>query len=136
MNLKTKLIPVEKPSFLPIKLKANWAWADSGNFKVNTAATITQSKISDIDGILILGFNEAVENLVKMTEKNRNKGYFIVTGFEFPKRFRLFKTSVAHLLELIKANAQCLMDIESHAILRLINTPLFDLRWLTTWFSN
>ena len=58
--------------------------------------------MSEIEDILTLEFIEALENRKKKTVKNRNKDYLSMTDFEFSKRFRLCKSSVSHLLELIE----------------------------------
>ena len=100
-------------------------------------AGITETKMShteDIEHILTLELIETVENRKKKTVKHRNKDYLTMTDFKFSKRFRVCKTSISHLLELIKTNVHCLMGIESHAILQPINAPLFKLGKLTVGF--
>ena len=92
------------------------------------------SDTEDTDNILTLEFIEAVRIWKKMAVKNRKKDYLSMTNFEFSKRFRVCKTSISHLLELIKTNVHCLMGIESHAILQPINAPLFKLGKLTVGF--
>ena len=87
------------------------------------------SDIDNIKEIISLELIEAVENRKKTTVKNRNKDNLI-------KRFCMYKSSVFHLLELIKTIAQYLMGSESHAILRPINTPLFSLKLTKSKYSN
>ena len=78
---------MKNPTFLKSQVKANWAYPDCTNLKVNRTADITESKMSeieDIEDILILEFIKAVENWKKMV-KNRNKDYLTMTDLEFSK---------------------------------------------------
>ena len=56
---------MKNSTFLQPQVNANRACADSINVKVNRAANITESNMSDIEDILALEFTEAVENRKK-----------------------------------------------------------------------
>ena len=60
-----------------------------------------EAKMSHVEDIITLEFIEAIENQ-KKTMKNRNKDYLSMTDFEIFKKFRLSKSLVSHLSELIK----------------------------------